>query len=239
MPSLRRPCGRQTGKPFNCKGVVLSDARRIRADFSFPTSLAPKPPPTVANLKRKRWKFQRLPCNFQTHPCDPPDLIISVESTSPTKKYKKTLTGKHASGKDSWDLQDQAALNRRAERFKREPQIDRQKWNGNDQSSFHHSSANTHQDAFYSTSSTGNWDEPENDIVTCPKLFRSKSSFGIIDHATQDRRNLSGVIQGLPSAHICGLLLPFFATVHIQLHHRNPTQRKYDHTLCYARQLTN
>lgn len=80
--------------------------------------------------------------------------------------------GKHASEKESWDLQDQAALNRRAERFKREHQMERQKWVGNGQSSFRHGNPNTHQDMFSSTSS-GNWDEPENAIVTSSKYFRS------------------------------------------------------------------
>lgn len=124
--------------------------------FFARTSLTPKPPPSIANLKRK-----------------------SAESTSPTKKYKKTSTGKHASGKESWDLQDQAALNRRAERFHREHQIERQKWVGNGQSSFHHGSTNTHQDTFSSASTPGHWDEPENDIITqhkivgtCQELFK-------------------------------------------------------------------
>lgn len=100
-----------------------------------------------------------------------PDLVISLESTSSTKKYKKTSTGKHASGKESWDLQDQAALNRRAERFKREHQIERQRWVGNGQSSFHHSDVNAHQDVFSPTPSSGNWDEPENSIVKVFKDF--------------------------------------------------------------------
>jgi len=111
-------------------------------------------------------------------PCHSPDLIISLESTSPTKKYKKTVTGgKHASGKESWDLQDQAALNRRAERFKREHQLERQKWVGNGQSSFHHSNANTHQDVFSSTSSSGNWDEPENAITIQHKIVGTSQEF--------------------------------------------------------------
>jgi len=137
------------------------------------------------------------------------NLIISLDSASPTKKYKKTLTGgKHSSGKESWDPQDQAALHRRAERFKREHQIERQKWVGNDRSSFHHSSANIHQDVFSSTPSSGNWDEPESAIVTSPKSFRNRHSFGTPGHATQDCRNLSGVIQRLPSTHIRGFLVP-------------------------------
>lgn len=161
------------------------------------------------NLKRKRWKFQCFYPLFPSPVFHPPDLIISLESTSPTKKYKKTMTGgKHASGKESWDLQDQAALNRRAERFKREHQMERQKWVGNGQSSFHHSNANAHQDVFSSTSSSGNWDEPENTIVTSSKSFRNGNSFGVLDHATQDCWNLSGIIQGLPSTHICEFLIP-------------------------------
>ena len=145
--------------------------------FSPYTSLTPKPPPTIANLKRKRWKFQHLPCLFlvflsffQAPPAIHLTFIISIESTSPTKKYKKTVTGKHATGKEGWDLQDQTTLNRRAERFQREHQIERQRWVGNAQSSFSHSNANTHQDVFSSVPPSGGWDEPENDIVT---LFRN------------------------------------------------------------------
>ena len=127
--------------------------------------------------------------------------------------------GKHASGKESWELQDQAALNRRAERFKREHQIGRQEWVGNGQSSFHHSNVNAHQNVFSSASSSGNWDEPENDIVTSLKPFRSRRSFAIADHATQDCWNLSGVVQGLSSTYIrrsivppyCGRLYPIFS----------------------------
>jgi len=133
--------------------------------------------------------------------------------------------GKHASGKESWDLQDQTALNRRAERFKRENQIERQKWVGNGQSSFHHSNANAHQDVFSSTSSPGNWDEPENAIVTSPKPFRSRHSSGIADHATQDCWNLSGVIQRLPSAYIRGFLVPLFVTI-CQILSQEPDPKK-------------
>ena len=238
MPSLRRPSGQPTGKPFNCKGVVLSDGHSPSTDFPH-TSLAPKPPPTVTNLKRKRWKFLRcypLPPNL---PCHSPDLTISLESTSPTKKYKKTLAGKHASGKESWDLQDQAALNRRAERFKREHQLERQKWVGNGQSSFHHNNANTHQDVFSSTSSSGNWDEPENTIVTFLEPFRGRHLFEIADHATQDCWNLSRVVQGLPSTHLSGFWSPRIVIVYVHPRHRNLIQRKSGRILCYAKPLTN
>ena len=181
----------------------------------------------ITNLKRKRWKFQRFYSLFPNPSFHSPDLIISLESTSPTKKYKKTTAGgKHASGKESWDLQDQTALNRRAERFKREHQIERQKWVGNGQSSFHHSSTNTHQDVFSSTSSSGNWDEPENDIVMPSKPFRSRHSSGITDHATQDCWNLSGVIQGLPSAHIRGFLVPLRRDRLCQILSQEPDPKK-------------
>jgi hypothetical protein len=146
---------------------------------------------------------------FPNQPCHSPDPILSLETTSPAKKYKKTQTGKHASGKESWDLQDQAALSRRAERFKREHQIERQKWVGNGQSSFHHNNVNAHQDVFSSTSSSGIWDEPENGIVSFfAAPLRSGRLLGIADYATQDCRNLSGVIQGLPSTHLCGFWSP-------------------------------
>ena len=200
-------------------------------------SLTPKPPPIVANLKRKRWKFQHLSCILKNPSCQP-DLIISAESTSPTKKYKKTLAGKLANGKESWDLQDQATLNRRAERFQREHQIERQKWVGNGQSSFHRKNINAHQDVFSSASSLGNWDEPENDIVTFSKPFQRRYSYLTAGHATQDRRHLSGVIQGLSPTHIRAV--PFSQTTTIavpQPRSRNLIQRKSDRILCCAKLL--
>ena len=184
------------------------------ATYALIFPFLPKPhTQTTANHHKPQAEKVQVPTftlPFQTRPAIHLTFIISAESTTPTKKYKKTMTGKHQSGKD--DLQDQTALNRRAERFQREHQMERQKWVGNGQSSFSHSSTNAHQDVFSSTSSTGNWDEPENDIVTFSKPSRLgyRYSFKILDHAPQDCRNVPGVIQGLPSPHIRGFsLLPF------------------------------
>lgn len=207
--------------------------------FSFPCpSLILKPPPTIANLKRKRCKFQHSSCVPKPRPAIHLTSFISVESTSPTKKSKKTPIGKHSTGKEGWDLQDQTTLNRRAERFQREHQIERQRWVGNAQSSFSHSSVNTHQDVFSSTPPSGNWDEPENDIVTFLNPSQTRHSLIISDHATQDCRNLPGAIQRLSSPHIRKFRFPSVAVVRAPNPcHRNLIRRKFGHTLCYAKRL--
>ena len=175
--SPRRLSGPPTGKPFNCKGVVLLDSLYLRADFPFPTQVLHKNRHPSSQTSSGKGASSSIYPRFSNPPCHSPDLINSAESTSPAKKHKKTLTGKHTSGKESWDLQDQAALNRRAERFQRENHIERQKWVGNGQSSFHHGNSNAHQDMFFSASPSGNWDEPENAIVNVFQACQSGCRF--------------------------------------------------------------
>ncbi|PPQ66663.1 hypothetical protein CVT26_009417 [Gymnopilus dilepis] len=68
-------------------------------------SLLPKPPPALNNLKRK-----------------------SIETPIPTtKKAKKALFKNTTAAYTSSDINDQAALNRRAERFQREHELERTK----------------------------------------------------------------------------------------------------------------
>ncbi|KDR67967.1 hypothetical protein GALMADRAFT_257486 [Galerina marginata CBS 339.88] len=68
-------------------------------------SLLPKPPPVFNNLKRK-----------------------SIENNVPnTKKAKKALYKNNAAAYTTTDMNDQAALSRRAERFQREHELERTK----------------------------------------------------------------------------------------------------------------
>ncbi|KAL0953484.1 hypothetical protein HGRIS_004714 [Hohenbuehelia grisea] len=70
-------------------------------------SLQPKPPPNFSNLKRK-----------------------SHDITPMSKKAKKAAKQFASSSSSSVDFNDQEALNRRAQRFQREHDIERQKLNG-------------------------------------------------------------------------------------------------------------
>jgi len=76
-----------------------------------------------------------------------------------TKKPKKSSISKNASS-NALDPNDQVALNRRAERFQREHQLERQKQNGTN-----HLKNNNR----VFSASFGDTDEPE--VVSCSKHF--------------------------------------------------------------------
>ncbi|KAL0060866.1 hypothetical protein AAF712_012330 [Marasmius tenuissimus] len=101
-------------------------------------SLQAKPPPSL-NLKRK------------IH-----------ESPQSSKKAKKSALKQVTSGTATIDLNDQAALNRRAERFHREHEIERQRLrtNGNSQASLKTNYHNSHLFQSRSNSPFGGNDDP-------------------------------------------------------------------------------
>lgn len=105
-------------------------------------SLLPKPSPSFNGLKRKS---------------------NEGNGTSPlSKKAKKSLMNRNAIS-TAIDPTEQAALSRRAERFHREHQLERQKQGGNGQSSFTNHLHNTHNHT-HSPSPFGNPDEPEGEL---------------------------------------------------------------------------
>ncbi|KAJ4475993.1 SAC3/GANP/Nin1/mts3/eIF-3 p25 family-domain-containing protein [Lentinula edodes] len=90
--------------------------------------------------------------NFSLLPKPAPTLKRKINVTAPvSKKAKKSFLKQITAGTASLDLNDQAALNRRAERFQREHEIERQK------------SRNSSLKANASASPFGNSDEPEAD----------------------------------------------------------------------------
>jgi len=103
-------------------------------------TLLPKPSPPFNGLKRK-----------------------PNEGGSPlSKKAKKSSISKSTTS-NAVDPNEQAALDRRAERFRREHQLERQKQDGNGQSSFTNHLRNIHNRPL-SPSPFGNPDEPEGDL---------------------------------------------------------------------------
>ncbi|KAH8832436.1 SAC3/GANP/Nin1/mts3/eIF-3 p25 family-domain-containing protein [Flagelloscypha sp. PMI_526] len=96
---------------FNAKTLWTTDWDRMELQ-----SLRPRPPPQINSLKRK-----------------------SIESPS-TKKTKKSKNNNHHNNASNTDFVDESALNRRAARFQREHEIERQKTTGNPFKANHHTS---------------------------------------------------------------------------------------------------
>ncbi|KAH7872998.1 SAC3/GANP/Nin1/mts3/eIF-3 p25 family-domain-containing protein [Lentinula edodes] len=96
-----------------------------------------------------------------------PTLKRKINDTAPvSKKAKKSSLKQITAGTASLDLNDQAALNRRAERFQREHEIERQKSrNSSLKANVHnnHLFNNSSWNASRSASPFGNSDEPEAD----------------------------------------------------------------------------
>ncbi|KAG7093801.1 hypothetical protein E1B28_007443 [Marasmius oreades] len=136
-------CGRRIGMAFSYKGSLSLLFLSFLVDISALISLLTKLPSTV-NLKRK--------------------LHDSPQSN---KKAKKSTVKQVTSGTAALDLNDQVALNRRAERFQREHEIERQRnvrTNGHYQSSLKVNHHHAHLlNSSRSSSPFGGLDEPEAD----------------------------------------------------------------------------
>ncbi|KAJ3865892.1 SAC3/GANP/Nin1/mts3/eIF-3 p25 family-domain-containing protein [Lentinula novae-zelandiae] len=104
---------------------------------------------------------------FGLLPKPAPTLKRKINDTAPvSKKAKKSSLKQITAGTASLDLNDQAALNRRAERFQREHEIERQKSrNSSLKANVHnnHLFNNSSWNASRSASPFGNSDEPEAD----------------------------------------------------------------------------
>ena len=171
MLTAPRHYGPQTGPVCNLKGalirVIASNADHSRSPFH--PSLLPKPMPMMINhsLKRKLCVFLSpfvLPCAVN----------FSLGSDSPTghpKKSKKNQAHKSVAAL-ALDVGDRAALNRRAERFRREHELEKQKQNGGggQTSSFRSNQRAAHPFVNLSRSATpfANVDDPEADPVGVP-----------------------------------------------------------------------
>jgi len=122
---------------FNSQTLWTTDWEGVQLQ-----SLLPKPSPSFGSLKRKS---------------------NDGSGGSPLNKKSKKSSIIKNSASNALDPNDQAALNRRAERFQREHQLERQKRDG--QSSFKNTQHNAHHRTF-SPSPFGNVDEPEGDLDT-------------------------------------------------------------------------
>ncbi|KAG7085262.1 hypothetical protein E1B28_013866 [Marasmius oreades] len=145
-------CGRRIGMAFSYKGSLSLLFLSFLVDISALISLLTKLP--SVNLKRK--------------------LHDSPQSN---KKAKKSTVKQVTSGTAALDLNDQVALNRRAERFQREHEIERQRnvrTNGHYQSSLKVNHHHAHLlNSSRSSSPFGGLDEPEADPVRslCYAIF--------------------------------------------------------------------
>ncbi|KAF8998559.1 SAC3/GANP/Nin1/mts3/eIF-3 p25 family-domain-containing protein [Cyathus striatus] len=111
-------------------------------------SLAPKPAINLNNLKRKTFSMD-----------------ISAPTVS-NKKAKKSALKNAAASSHTVDYNDQAALNRRAQRFQREHELERQKATGQSQANQFKNSThlfNNNKNPYSRSASPMNVDEPEGD----------------------------------------------------------------------------
>ena len=166
-----RHYGQQTGLVYNLKGALFPVIASNTDHFlpPFHPSLLPKPMPIMSNhtLKRKLYVFLTpfvLSCAINcSHYSDTP--------TGQSKKSKKNQANKSAAA-FALDVGDRATLNRRAERFRREHELEKQKHNGGggQASSLRTNQRTAHPFVNLSRSATpfANADDPEADPVSAP-----------------------------------------------------------------------
>ena len=152
----------------------------------FHASLLPKPMPIMSShtLKRKLyasfffWHLFLIFTSSRSH-SRAVDTCSAHDSDSPTgqsKKSKKNLANNKSAAALTMDVGDRAALNRRAERFRREHEIEKQKQNGGggQASSLRAGQRNAHPFVNLSRSATpiANADDPEaNPVSVLLSLF--------------------------------------------------------------------
>jgi hypothetical protein len=132
----------------------------------LPVSLLPKPMPIISthSLKRKLYAFALplLSCGRSSFTCD------SDPPAGQPKKAKKHQANKSAAAALTLDVGDRAALDKRAQRFRREHELEKQKQNGGggQASSLRPNQRTAHLfDNSRSASPFMNADEPEADPV--------------------------------------------------------------------------
>lgn len=161
-------------------GVQLQRSRKFGAcpviiSTKFRYSLLPKPVPSFNHLKRKTYVLSGLPrwlCIDMRSPC-------SFDNAPTTKKAKKAALKNNSTGPQTTDFNDQAALNRRAQRFQREHELERSKGSINSNGPLRANSQNAHlfnnghSMALRSASPFGNLEEPGADPVCLFADFRA------------------------------------------------------------------
>lgn len=163
-----RHYGQQTGLVYNLKGalvpVIASNPNHFLPPFH--PSLLPKPMPIMSNhtLKRRLYVFSPPFVLSRTVNC-------SRYSDSPTGQSKKSKKNQAKSAAAfALDVGDRATLNRRAERFRREHELAKQKQNsgGGQASSLRTNQRTAHPFVNLSRSATpfANADDPEADPVS-------------------------------------------------------------------------
>jgi hypothetical protein len=169
MLIVPRRYGQQTGLVYNLKGalvpVIASNTDRFLPPFH--PSLLPKPMPIISNhtLKRRLYVFSLPFVLSRAVNC----LRYSDTPTGQSKKSKKNQANKSAAA-FALDVGDRATLNRRAERFRREHDLEKQKQNGGggQASSLRTNQRTAHPFVNLSRSATpfANADDPEADPVS-------------------------------------------------------------------------
>jgi len=182
-----RRYGLQTGLVYNLKGalvpVITSNANHFLSPFH--PSLIPKPMPIMSNhaLKRRLYVFSPPFVLSRAVNC----LCYSDSPIGQSKKSKKNQAKSAAAF--ALDVGDRATLNRRAERFRREHELEKQKHNGGggQASSFRTNQRTAHPFVNLSRSATpfANADDPEADPVSAlPPLGISHSRDSCYCHRT-------------------------------------------------------
>jgi hypothetical protein len=174
MLIAQRRYGQQTGLVYNLKGafvpVIASNTDHFLPPFR--PSLLPKPMPIMSNhtLKRRLYVFSPPFVLSRAVNC----LRYSDPPTGQSKKSKKNQAKSAAAF--ALDVGDRATLNRRAERFRREHELEKQKQNGGgggQASSLRINQRTAHPLVNLSRSATpfANADDPEADPVSAlPQL---------------------------------------------------------------------
>ena len=169
-----RRYGQQTGLVYNLKGALVPVIACTTDHFLPPShpSLLPKPMPIMSNhtLKRRLYVFSPLSVLSRAVNC----LHYSDSPTGQSKKSKKNQANKSAAT-FALDVGDRATLNRRAERFRREHELEKQKQNGGggQASSLRTNQRTAHPFVNLSRSATpfANADDPEADPVSARPPF--------------------------------------------------------------------
>jgi hypothetical protein len=175
-----RHYGQQTGLVYNLKGalvpVVASNTDHFRPPFH--PSLMPKPMPIMSNHALKRRLYVSSPPFVLSRAVN--SSRYSDPPTGQSKKSKKNQANKNAAA-FALDVGDRATLNRRAERFRREHELEKQKQNGGggQASSLRTNQRTAHPFVNLSRSATpfANADDPEADPVSAlPATLRNKAA---------------------------------------------------------------
>ena len=183
-----RHYGQQTGLVYNLKGalvpVIVSNTDHFLPPFH--PSLLPKPMPIMSNhtLKRRLYVFSTPFVLSRAVNCS----RYSDTPTGQSKKSKKNQANKSAAA-FALDVGDRATLNRRAERFRREHELEKQKQNGGggQASSLRTNQRTAHPFVNLSRSATpfANADDPEADPVSpLPPLRIGRSHDSCYSHRT-------------------------------------------------------